>query len=401
MDNFLERLSSDNLTEKRPFLFGLTPEQEPVFIPEKNLYIYWTYQNVRELMISSNLSIAKKYTSNIESSINWKEAFIIENNQKRNETLINKAKSISVNMFVGSAKEHNYRKKIILDFIRDINRESSINILKGKANSLIKKHRLNNSIDLKSYASDFIIETIQYFIGNGDRKLYEAIYIVYEYYFTFNKSATKMMIHNQKVIYIVKNLISMYDSECSDKNSLWYKMQKYYSENKIHFDSFIGDIIAVIGAAMESSLSAICNQMNVCFQEKHHFKKDFENDLKFNEFINRVNILEPPANYIVRNVIEDFKFNNTTLKKGTQLFLFIPFANREVMEKMNKIPNSKQGCQFGRGRHYCIGSDIAEIEIHVALKEIIKAFQNTEVKVIGQRKSNIKFRNFENLSLQF
>lgn len=399
MKDFLEKFEEDNLTENREFLFNLNPSDEPAVVSEKKLYVYWTYESVRSLMINENLSISDKIKTPINSKCTWREAFALSDIKERNATLLNKASSLTTSMFVTNFEGHNDRKKEILKILRDIDEREMKLFLSIKAKEIILNLKKEKDFDIKDYATSFVMETMQFLIGNCEKEVFEAAYTVYKYFFTFNKSAIKSLVNNQKIIFIVKKLIEKYDND-PDGNSLWSKMKVIYNEKGLSFDIFIADVIAVIGAAMESSVVGISNQLKYCFDLNYHFKEDYLDDEKITNFISQVNLLEPSVNYVVRFVSTSFTYKNIELKEGDKLFLLIPFANREALQKMGAHPDGKSGCHFGRGRHYCIGSEVAEVEMFVALREVINEFKNVKVDIICTRAPNIKFRNFTELKLR-
>lgn len=400
MKDFLFKLESDNLTDKRPFLFGLQNEYEPIYLSKDKLFVYWTYSNIRELMISDKLSIAKKSPVSKNSQYNWIEAFDIKDNKERNDVLLKKALTLPTDMFVTNQEQHNDRKKEILKILKNINEKELKLMLSIKAKDIISSLDNENKIDLKQYATEFVTETMQLLIGNMDRKVIVESYSVYKYFFTHNKNHYRSLLNNQKIIFLVKKLIEKYNNNTQD-GALWGEMKSHYQKNNMDFDVFIGDIIAIIGAAMESSIAAITNQMKYCFEEGFHLKNDYQNENLLTRFIHRINMLEPSANYVVRYATENFEYKGQTILTGDKFYLLIPLANRDILEKMESIPDGKSGCHFGRGRHYCIGSDIAEIEIHVALKEIIDKYKNKKVKISWKRNGNIKFRNFAELTMKY
>lgn len=404
MNDFLKKLEADNQTEDRKFLFGLDIKDEPFFIPEKKLWIFWTYEYVRGLMIHENLSIAQSTPQKNNPHISWKEAFDLKNPSERNTILIDKAYSMTKSMFVTNSVEHNFRKKEILRILRQIDNGNMSKFLTKKAKKNIHELKLKgkSSFNILEYATAIVMDTMQFLIGEIDKEVYTAAYQVYKYFFTYEKNKFKSIANNQKIIFIVKKLIAKYDeAEDPITPSLWSEMKIHYAKEKIPFDYFIGDVVAVIGAAMESSIAAISSQIKYCFDSKYHFSNCYLDDKKLKLFINEVLLIEPSANYVVRYVKEDLEYKGHCLKKGEKLFLFIPYANKEILNRTKSIPDGKQGCQFGRGRHYCIGSEVALVEIFVALREIINEFKEVDVKLTWKRKSNIKFRNFSELELHY
>jgi cytochrome P450 len=82
---------------------------------------------------------------------------------------------------------------------------------------------------------------------------------------------------------------------------------------------------------------------------------------------------------MARLVKEDFDFNGCPMKKDDWILLSFPAANRdpEFFEDADKVIIDREvnrHAAFGLGIHRCLGSNLARMEMRVALEEFLKRF---------------------------
>jgi cytochrome P450 len=77
---------------------------------------------------------------------------------------------------------------------------------------------------------------------------------------------------------------------------------------------------------------------------------------------------------MAREIVEDAEISGTTFRKGEMVLLAFPAANRdpEMFEDADRVVIDRaenRHVAFGLGIHRCIGSNLARMEINVALSE--------------------------------
>jgi cholest-4-en-3-one 26-monooxygenase len=87
-----------------------------------------------------------------------------------------------------------------------------------------------------------------------------------------------------------------------------------------------------------------------------------------------------PVNQFCRTPVEDFEMHGTTVRAGESLCLFYASANRdeEMFEdpdsfKIDRRPNPHVG--FGIGEHFCLGANLARLEIRVIYERLLPRFR--------------------------
>ncbi len=91
-----------------------------------------------------------------------------------------------------------------------------------------------------------------------------------------------------------------------------------------------------------------------------------------------------PIIHFARTATEDFPLRGKTIRKGDQVALFYPSANRdeEVFEqpfefRVDRNPN--RHLAFGIGEHFCAGAHVARLELEVAFRHLIPRLAEVEL----------------------
>ena len=87
---------------------------------------------------------------------------------------------------------------------------------------------------------------------------------------------------------------------------------------------------------------------------------------------------------MARMVAKDFDFNGCPMKEGDWLLLPFPAANRdpEAFPDADKVVLDRvenRHAAFGLGIHRCLGSNLARMELRVALEEWIARYPDFEL----------------------
>ena len=90
-----------------------------------------------------------------------------------------------------------------------------------------------------------------------------------------------------------------------------------------------------------------------------------------------------PVIQFARTASEDYQLRGQTIKKGESLALFYPSANRDedVFEdpfKFDITRNPNPHIAFGIGEHFCLGANIARLELEVIFRELMKRVEYIE-----------------------
>ena len=119
---------------------------------------------------------------------------------------------------------------------------------------------------------------------------------------------------------------------------------------------------------------------------------------------------EPAAPFIYKLATHNFTIAGQEIKKGQRVFLGFGPANRdpETFEDPDRLDiersNSRQHLAFGSGPHWCLGGDLASVEIEIALGTLVRRMPTLrfdEARPARRRWESLTFRGFSQLPVVF
>jgi cytochrome P450 len=98
----------------------------------------------------------------------------------------------------------------------------------------------------------------------------------------------------------------------------------------------------------------------------------------------------PPVHYFRRTVLEDTEIRGVRLRAGDKLTIWYPSANRDEdvfrdPERFDagRTPNDHLG--FGIGEHFCLGANLARLELRVMVREVLRRLPDLELAAEPRR----------------
>ena len=147
---------------------------------------------------------------------------------------------------------------------------------------------------------------------------------------------------------------------------------------KLAPEHVFGSMVLLIVAGIDTTWSAIGSSLWYLAQhpdEAERLRHDPElMTLAIEEFLRAFS----PVN-MARLVKDDFDFNGCPMKKDDWILLSFPAANRdpEVFEDADKVIIDRKvnrHAAFGLGIHRCLGSNLARMEMRIAIEEFLAHF---------------------------
>ena len=91
-----------------------------------------------------------------------------------------------------------------------------------------------------------------------------------------------------------------------------------------------------------------------------------------------------PVIQFCRTPVEDFELRGVKIRAGENLCMFYPSANRdeEVFDepfafRVDRRPN--RHLAFGIGEHFCLGANLARLELRVFLRHLVERLEEVEL----------------------
>jgi cytochrome P450 len=90
---------------------------------------------------------------------------------------------------------------------------------------------------------------------------------------------------------------------------------------------------------------------------------------------------DPAVHYFRRTATEDTELRGRKILKGQKVVMWYPSANRDedVFTEPDRFDTTRDvnnHLAFGIGEHYCLGANLARLELTVIFQEILKRLKN-------------------------
>jgi cytochrome P450 len=91
----------------------------------------------------------------------------------------------------------------------------------------------------------------------------------------------------------------------------------------------------------------------------------------------------PPVMYFRRTATRDCEISGTPIREGEKVTLWYPSANRDEdvfpdADRFDITRHPNEHVAFGHGQHFCLGANLARMEIRVMFEELLARFSHIE-----------------------
>ena len=156
------------------------------------------------------------------------------------------------------------------------------------------------------------------------------------------------------------------------------------SEEHKHFESdeIIKLMVILLVAGNETTRNAISGGIQLLIENPDQRKKLMGDPGLMKTAVEEVVRLASPVRSFSRTVVEDTELGGRQLKKGQKVLMLYPSANRdeEVFEAADefRVDRPPQQLGFGVGSHFCLGANLARMELRVVFDEVLRRMPDLE-----------------------
>ncbi|MBS4215128.1 MULTISPECIES: cytochrome P450 [Neobacillus] len=149
-------------------------------------------------------------------------------------------------------------------------------------------------------------------------------------------------------------------------------------------EELIAQSILLFQAGHETTTGMIANSLLALLKNPDQMKLLKENPSLINTAVEEFVRYDGAAKSVVRVATEDIEIRNKVIKKGERLLIVNASANRdeEKFENPDQLditrdPNPHLG--FGHGAHYCLGNQLARLEVRIAVSTFLQRINHLEL----------------------
>lgn len=141
-------------------------------------------------------------------------------------------------------------------------------------------------------------------------------------------------------------------------------------------------LVILLVAGNETTRNAISGGMQLLIENPVERHKLVDDPSLIPSAVEEMLRLVSPVQSFSRTVTEDTELRGRSIKKGQQVLMLYPSANRDEAvyddAETFKAERNPQHLAFGVGNHFCLGANLARMEMRVAFREILRRLPDME-----------------------
>ena len=150
----------------------------------------------------------------------------------------------------------------------------------------------------------------------------------------------------------------------------------------VHNDELIKLCVILLVAGNETTRNGISGGMQLLIENPDQRKKLLDNPDLLNSAVEEMVRLVSPVRSFARTVVEDTELGGKKLEKGQWVLIVYGPANRDpkVYDDPNRFDVTRKPAHlgFGIGSHFCLGANLARMEMRVAFEELLRRLPDME-----------------------
>ncbi|CAN7275470.1 cytochrome P450 [Trinickia sp. LjRoot230] len=165
--------------------------------------------------------------------------------------------------------------------------------------------------------------------------------------------------------------------EVPDDGNLTSTLAQAIREGAVTEDEAFALWASIVLAGSATTINLIGNGLYALLQHREQFVRLCDDSGLLKNGINELLRFDSPGMVVTRAAVADVELGGKTIRKGQMVMAFLGAANRdpEVFAEPDVLavdrPNANQHLAFGQGVHFCIGEQIARIQIESVLRMLI------------------------------
>jgi cytochrome P450 family 142 subfamily A polypeptide 1 len=145
-------------------------------------------------------------------------------------------------------------------------------------------------------------------------------------------------------------------------------------------DELIMLLVLLLAAGNETTRNALSGGMQLLIENPGERQKLIDDPSLIPDAVDEMLRLTTPVHSFARTVTEETELGGRNLAKGDRVLMLYPSANRDaqVFDAPDefRIARKSNHLAFGVGAHFCLGSNLARMEMRVAFTELLRRLPN-------------------------
>ncbi|MBW2419266.1 MAG: cytochrome P450 [Deltaproteobacteria bacterium] len=155
----------------------------------------------------------------------------------------------------------------------------------------------------------------------------------------------------------------------------------------VHNDELIKLMVLLLVAGNETTRNGISGGMQLLIEHPEQRRELVDDPSLIPVAVEEMLRLVTPIVSFNRTLIRDTELGGKQLKQGQKILMAYPSANRDPEEfedpETFRIDRKPQHLAFGVGSHFCLGANLARMEMRVALEQVLRRLPDMEYAAGG------------------
>jgi cholest-4-en-3-one 26-monooxygenase len=152
-------------------------------------------------------------------------------------------------------------------------------------------------------------------------------------------------------------------------------------------DELLMLLTILLVAGNETTRNAISGGMQLLIENPGERQKLIDDPSLIPSAVEEMVRMVSPVHSFARTVTQDVELRGRQLKAGQQVLIIYPSANRDVAAfpdpDVFRVDRNPTHLGFGVGTHFCLGANLARMEMRVAFRELLRRLPDMEYAAGG------------------
>jgi cytochrome P450 family 142 subfamily A polypeptide 1 len=155
----------------------------------------------------------------------------------------------------------------------------------------------------------------------------------------------------------------------------------------LHNDELIKLMVVLLVAGNETTRNGISGGMQLLIENPDEKQKLIDDPSLLNAAVEEMLRVVTPIHSFGRTVTQDTELRGKQLERGQKILLAYPSANRDEDEFEDpdsfRIDRNPAHLSFGIGSHFCLGANLARMEMRLTLEQVLRRMPDIEYAAGG------------------